>query len=219
MTTPRPPFQGDETPLNPADVGTDELGRELSGDQQDGDQVFYRRQGEVEDSEHEFNDVAQYEGEPEVDAVAAGAVRIEDLTDLELREGETSNPDIAAEEGLTWVAPVDPPVVPDPDDPQGARIAAGFGVSAEDESYDTSNRAELITAEDDFEGRIREALLADAATTEYADQIVIGTRGATVVIRGIVDDIDDTDTIVEVISRVSGVDEVIEELEVRGITD
>jgi osmotically-inducible protein OsmY len=48
---------------------------------------------------------------------------------------------------------------------------------------------------------------------------VIGTRGGTVAVRGLVDDIDDTDNVVEVISRVSGVDEVIDELEVRGVTD
>jgi hypothetical protein len=219
VTGPRPPSQGDDTPLNPPDVDTDELGRELSGDQQDGDQVFYRRQGEVQESDREFNDVAQYEGEPEIDRVGNDAVRVEDLAELELREGETGNPDVAAEEGLTWVPPVDPPVVADPDDPQGARIAAGFGTSAEDSPYDSSNRAELLTAEDDMEARIREALLADSATTQYADSLVIATRDATVAVRGVVDDLDDTDIIVEVIGRVEGVDEVIEELEVRGVTD
>jgi osmotically-inducible protein OsmY len=49
--------------------------------------------------------------------------------------------------------------------------------------------------------------------------LVIGTRDGTVVVRGVVDDLDDTDNIVEVITRVSGVDEVVEELEVRGVTD
>ena len=219
MTQPRPPFQGDDTPLNPPDVDADELGNELSGDQQEGDQVFYRRQGEVQDSDREFNDVAQYEGEPEIDPVGGDSVRIEDLAEVELRDGETSNPDVAAEEGLAWVPPVDPPVVADPDDPQGARVAAGFAASAEDSAYDSSNRAELLTAEDDMEARIREALLADSATTQYADTLVIGTRDATVAVRGLVDDLDDTDIIVEVIGRVEGVDEVIEELEVRGVTD
>jgi len=219
VTGPRPPFQGDETALNPSDVDTDELGRELSGDQQEGDQVFYRRQGEVEDSEHEFNDTAQYEGEPEIDPAGSDSVRVEDLAELELREGETNNPDVAAEEGLAWVPPIDPPVVADPDDPQGARIAAGFSTSAEDDTYDASHRGEILTAEDDMEARIREALLADSATTQYADSLVIGTRDGTVAVRGVVDDIDDTDIIVEVISRVAGVDEVIDELEVRGVTD
>jgi hypothetical protein len=209
----------DDTPLNPPDVDTSELGAELAGSQQEGDQVFYRRQGEVEDSEREFNDTAEYEGEPEIDPAGADAVRIEDLAEIELREGETANPDVAAEEGLTWVPPIDPPVVPDLDDPQGAKVAAGFGTTAEDEPLDSSHRSADLTSEDDFTARIREALEADAATTAYADSLVIGTRGGTIVVRGLVDDIDDTDNIVDVITRVPGVDEVVEELEVRGVTD
>jgi hypothetical protein len=207
VSGPRPAPQGDDTPLNPPDL-----------DQPADDQVFYRRQEEVEDSDREFNDVAQYEGEPQISG-GDGALRLDDLTDEELREGETSDPTEATEEGLTWVPPVDPPIVPDLDDPQGAKVAAGFGSSAEDDPYDRSHRAELLTAEDDTDARIREALLADAATSAYADSLVIGSRGGTIVVRGVVDDIDDTDNIVEVITRVTGVDEVIDELEVRGVTD
>lgn len=219
MTGPRPPFQGDDTPLNPPDVDIEELGHELSGDQQEGDQVFYRRQEEVEDDERQFNDVAEYEGEDAIAPTGNDAARIEDLTELELRVGETDDPNIAAEEGLTWVAPIDPPVVPDMDDPQGARIAAGFAASAEDTQYDASHRAEELTSDDDFEERIREALRADAATTAYAETLAIGTRDGIVAVRGVVDDIDDTDTIVDVITRVVGVTEVRDELEVRGVTD
>ena len=207
MTGPRPAPQGDDTPLNAPDL-----------DQPADDQVFYRRQEEVADSDREFNDVAQYEGEPAIDP-GDDVVRLEDLTDAELREGETSDPYVAAEEGLTWVPPVDPPIVPDLDDPQGAKVAAGFGVSAEDDPFDRSHRAELLTAEDDTDARVREALLADAATSAYADSLIIGSRDGTIVVRGVVDDIDDTDNIVEVITRVTGVDEVIDELEVRGVTD
>jgi hypothetical protein len=166
----------------------------------------------------DFNDTAEYEGEAAIDAADRGE-GIEDLADAELRLGETDDPEIAAQEGLTWVPPIDPPVVPDFDDPQGARVAAGFGSTAEDEPYDSSHRSEILTAEEDFEARIRDALYADAATTAYADSLIIGNRGSTVVVRGEVDDIDDTDNVVEVISRVSGVEEVIDETEVRGITD
>jgi hypothetical protein len=200
----------DDTRLNPPDADTD---------QQQGDQVFYRREEEVEDTERSFNDTAQYEGEAEIDPTGDQAVRIEDLADQELRVGETDDPNIAAEEGLTYVPPTDPPVVPDMDDPQGVRIAAGIGSSAEDGPYDSSHRAEELTSDDDFEERIREALRADAATSAYAETLAIGTRDGVVAVRGVVDDIDDTDMIVEVITRVTGVTEVRDELEVRGVTD
>ena len=40
---------------------------------------------------------------------------------------------------------------------------------------------------------------------------MIGTRGSTAVVRGIVDDVDDSDTIVAVIESVDGIEEVIDE--------
>jgi hypothetical protein len=144
---------------------------------------------------------------------------LELLTELELREGETSDPNVAAEEGMSWVPPIDPPVVADAEDPEGARVAAGFGVDALEEPYDASHHSELLAVEDEFENRIREALLADSSTSRYADSVVIGNRGGTVVVRGIVDDIDDTDNIAAVISNVAGVGEVVDELEVAGVTD
>jgi len=215
MSGPRPPFQGDDTPLNPPDVPLEELGHELSGDQQEGDQVFYRRANEVEFGTRELTDTELYEGILPSSDVAD----LEGLAATELRDDETDDPNIAAEEGLAYVPPIDPPVVPDLDDPQGVRVAAGFGVSADDGPYDSDHRGELLSARDDMEDRIREALRADAATTAYAESLVIGTRGGTVAVRGVVDDLDDTDNVVEVITRVAGVDEVIEELEVRGVTD
>ena len=199
---PRPTFQGDDTPLNPPDVPVEKKTHELSGEQQQGEQVAYLRQDEVSGPSTEFNDTAQYEGYPTPGSVGDGLPRLEELTDRELREGETDDPAIAAAEGLTWVPPTDPPVVADYDDPQGAQAAAGFGVTAED-----------------FEERIRAALRADAATTQYADALAIATRNGTVAVRGAVDDIDDTDNVIDVISRVTGVRDVIDELEVPGVTD
>ena len=181
----------------------------------DDDQVFYRRTDEVEIDRSEPNDTELYEGE----LSSSDASVIEDLTEAELRDGETDDPNVASEEGLTYVPPIDPPVVPAPDDPQGARVAAGFGVDADDEPYDRSHNAELIGSEDEIVERIREALLADSATTQYADTLAIAARGGRVGVRGVVEDIDDTDNIIDVISRVSGVDEVIDELDVPGITD
>jgi len=208
-------MQGDDTPLNPPDVETEDLARELAGDQADGDQVFYRRTDEVDVADGELTDTELYEGLVGRSEVAT----IEDLARSELRSDETDDPSVAAEEGLAYVPPVDPPVAVDPDDPQGLRVAAGFGVSADDEPYDADHQSELLPAADEFEERIREALRADAATTAYADALAIGTRNGTVAVRGLVDDLDDSDNVVEVISRVTGVDEVIDELEVRGVTD
>jgi hypothetical protein len=190
----------------------DDAARQLAGEQPEGDQAAFRRQDEVAEP-HRTTDTELYEGQP----AQPDTDTIEGLTELELREGETDDPGVAAEEGLAWVPPTDPPVVPDADDQQGAQVAAGFGATSLDEPYDTSHQAELMSEESDVAARVRDALRADAATSRYAEDLLIGTRGSTVVIRGQVDDLDDSDTVVEVASRVTGIDDVVDELEVRGI--
>lgn len=172
----------------------------------------------------ELTDTDIYEGELEAGVHddspnEPAADNLESLVATELRDGETANPDVAAEEGFTWVPPIDPPVVPDPDDPQGIQIAAGFGTEAGVEPFDEDHHSEILTASDEFDERVREALRANSATSAFADNLVIGTRDGMVVVRGVVDDIDDTDNIAEVISTVAGVTEVVDETEIAGITD
>jgi len=198
------------------------VSRERTADQPDDDQVAYRRRDEV-DHLGELTDTDIYEGELEAGVhddlpTEPEEKNLELLTELELRAGETDNPAVAAEEGMTYVPPIDPPVVPDLDDPQGVQVAAGFGGSALDEPYDSDHRAELLDAESDATARVREALRADARTSRYADSLAIGTRGSTVALRGVVDDLEDSDNVIEVVNHVSGVADVIDELEVRGIT-
>lgn len=201
--------------------GDDEaFARELAGDRPADAEAAYFREDTVE-SRGALTDTEMYEGELEsgsLDDVSGGGAPdgLELLTELELRGDETDDPNVAAEEGMTWVPPVDPPVVPS-DDPQGISVAAGFGVSALEEPYDDDHRSEPLSAEGDLNDRIREAIRADAATSRFADVIVIGVRDGTVVLRGMVDDIDDTDNVAAVVERVSGVDEVIDEIEVSAL--
>jgi hypothetical protein len=209
------------TPLAGPDPEPEDKRTEMAGAQDEGDQVFYRRSDEV-DRTGGLTDTEIYQGELEagVNDDLPGrpdSENIEDLAALELREGETDDPNVAAEEGLTWVPPIDPPVVPDPDDPQGIQVAAGFGQSALDEPYDADHHSETLADEDELSARVREALRADASTSQYADSLVIGTRGSTVALRGVVDDVDDSDNVVAVASRVSGIAEVIDELDVRAL--
>ena len=97
-------------------------------------------------------------------------------------------------------------------------MAAGFGVSAMDEPYDFSHRDEEdISSEGELNELIRDALRSDAATSRWADMIVVGVRGDTVVLRGMVEDLDDTDEVVAVVERVTGVGEVIDEIQVRAL--
>ena len=138
---------------------------------------------------------------------------LDDLDLEDLRDGETDDPGVAAQEGLTYVPPIDPPVVADPEAPDGIVPGAGIAVSAESEPYDDSHRGTDLDPESESNLRIREALRADAQTSVLVDRLIVGTRGSVAVIRGVVDDIDDSDSIVEVVSRVKGISDVIDETE------
>jgi|GEM_PF-1560430 len=160
-----------------------------------------------------------YQGEIEAgvdDDLPNDAESLELLTELELRGDETDDAFEAVEEGETYIPPIDPPTVPSADgDYQNARIAAGFGHSARESTYDDDDATSFLPADDDFTERVRDALRADSATTAYADRVRIFTRGRTVILRGLVDDLDDSDNLIEVVSAVHGVEEVIDELDVR----
>ena len=65
--------------------------------------------------------------------------------------------------------------------------------------------------------RVREAIRAESATSEYADMVEVETAGGIVRLRGVVADLVDEENLVAAAERVSGVSEVIDELEVEGI--
>jgi hypothetical protein len=142
---------------------------------------------------------------------------LEVLASGELRSGETYDPDVASEEGLAWVPPSDPPVIADPEEEDGIIVASGIGTSALDEPFDEDHRSEDLTVEGDLNARIREAIRADAATSPYADRILIAVLGSTAILRGVVDDISDGDELVAVVERVKGVNEVRDETEVASL--
>jgi hypothetical protein len=204
------------TPLNPPDVPVEEKQRQLEGRRRHEDQAAYIDQSDTDDL-GQISTTDQLLGEVEAgvnDDLPSDDESLELLTELELRADETDSAYEASEEGITYVPPIDPPTVPS-DDPQGAEIAAGMGSSALDEPYDADHHSDFLPDGDEVSARVREALRADSSTTQYADTVRIVTRGRTVILRGLVDDIDDSDNMVAVAQYVTGIDEVIDELEVR----
>jgi hypothetical protein len=193
----------------------------LEGEEAPADQDAVLDPDEIE-SEPGVTDTEIYLGELEAGVpgdrlgTAGDVASIEGLADRDFRSGETDDPYVAAEEGLTWVPPVDPPVVPS-DDPQGVEIAAGTGVSALADPYDDDHRQGDLSDELDLTSQIREALRADAATSSFADQLEIVTRNSTAIVRGPVDSLDDGDSIAEVVGRVKGIDEVVDQTTVEGL--
>lgn len=200
--------------LDPDDVKMIEEIQTLQGEEMPIDQDAVLEPDEFESRRTPtLTELDRGEAAPDPDLLGGDIATLDGLAAEELRDGETDDPDVAAEEGLTYVPPSDPPIRLDPDDPEGIEVAAGAAVSALSEPYDEDHATELLPDGLELTARIRDALEADGATTGLADRLVIGTRGSTVVVRGVVDDIDDSDSIVAVIERVTGVENVIDETE------
>lgn len=187
----------------------------LQGEELPIDQDVFLEPGEIEER-REPTRTELDQGDPLTDPrIAHGDIASLDglAMDADLRDGETDDAGVAAQEGLTWVPPIDPPVVPSRDDGESVEMAAGFGVDALADPYDADHRSGEIAAEGDLNQRVRDALRADAATSVIEDQLVIGVKGGIVVVRGTIDDVDTSDDIVAVIERVAGVTEVRDETE------
>jgi BON domain len=171
------------------------------------------------DGQGQITDTRIYEGELEARVPGSdqpdesAAENIEGYAVDGFRDGETDDPGEAAEEGLAWVPPTDPPTVPG--DLGQPEIGAGFGTSALDEPYDPDHEGEALSPRDDVEARVLEALRADAATSALAAGLTIEAEGGAVTIDGEIDDVDDEDAIVAVAERVAGVAGAVSRLRLR----
>lgn len=202
--------ESDAEHLSPEDVAA------LEGTPSPSDQDAFVEPFEIERADAP-TDTEVYEGNLEAGVAPAPGDPLDELTMLDDRPGETDDPNVAAEEGETWVPPVDPPVVADATAPDQMTIAAGFGETAQDEPFDADHHAEALTQDDEVTARVREALLADARTSRLAERVGVDTEAGTVTIAGTVDDIEDGDLLMEVASEVTGVADVVDETDVEGL--
>lgn len=120
------------------------------------------------------------------------------LVERELRAGETDDVMESVEEGLTYVLPIDPPQSLDPNNDTQLDLDPEFG-------------------DDDITAQVRDALRRDAQTIGLVDRVRVAVVNGVVIVRGEVDDLDDTDNLVAVISDVPGVEAVRDETTVRGL--
>jgi hypothetical protein len=207
------------TPLNGPSPSIEEQLRQMAGYRSADDQGEFPAADEV-DTLGQITETDIYEGQLEAGTAddlpgEPDSENLEMLTELELRDGETEDPMEAVEEGMTYIPPIDPPTVPGGYD--NAEIASGLGVDALDEPYDADHHSSFLDADDEIKARVREALRADSSTTQYVGHIAIEVRGGTVTLRGHVDDLTDSDNLLAVAEYVECVEEVVDELRVRGL--
>lgn len=207
-----------DLPLNPPDVPWEQKQRQLEGDRPREEQAAFIDVSDTDDL-GQLTSMGKYEGELEAgvdDDLPGDEENLELLTERELRAEETDDPMEAVEEGFTYVPPIDPPLIPG-GGYENAQIASGLGVSALEEPYNEDHHTSFLVDDDEMSARVREALRADSSTTQYADQITIETRSGVVVLRGVVDDLEDSDNLLAVAEYVEGVIEVIDQLRVRNL--
>lgn len=210
------------TPLNPPEPEGEDKVRELMGERRQEDQSAI-----VDYSEIDTLDAATatelYEGEPgesleNENQAGEDLDSLDMLTERELRADETDDAMEAIEEGYTYVPPIDPPTVPSPDGGyETADVANGFGISSLEEPYNQDTHGNFLPSDDEMVARVREAFRLDSSTTAYANRIAIAVNNGIVTLRGVVDDMVDSDNLIAVAEYVEGVDEVIDELDVRGM--
>jgi hypothetical protein len=207
------------TPLNPPSPPIEEQLRQMAGYRSGDNQGEFPAADELDDL-GQISSTDVYEGQLEAGTADdlpgdPDAENLELLTELELRADETDDPMQAVEEGYTYIPPIDPPTIPSGAD--NAEIASGAGLSALDEPYDEDHHDGFLPADDEMRARVREALRADSSTSQYAGRIAITARGGVITLRGLVDDLVDSDNLLAVAEYVDGVDEVVDELRVRGL--
>jgi hypothetical protein len=168
------------------------------------------------------NDTRTYEGEPEPypssgdESTASVADKLELLETTLLRGDETDDPNEAAEEGLTWVPPIDPPVHLDSDG-ESDMTSGLAGMSLDQPDGDADDDGSSTWGDDDTTARIRDALAADALASAFVDDLRIESDGTRVRILGEVDDLDDEEQVVAIASAVPGVEDILNGIRVRAI--
>lgn len=140
-----------------------------------------------------------------------------EIVDTQDDAGRTYQPQKAVEEGLSYTPPRDPATVPSKEDPQGSEIAAGFAPSMEDAQPNVRDVPPTIDEADlAIEQKIGVVLRYDSETAHLTDVSPLVTHGV-VSLYGTVPTRGDLGHVYEIVSKVDGVERVINHLEVADL--
>lgn len=133
------------------------------------------------------------------------------LDDPSVDRDRETEPDLdfdAADDESTWDPPIDPPVVPRGRD--GVEVAGAVSELVDDENL---SAVDGTLGDDEITLRVRRLLRMDSSTSML--RVQVSTEDGVVTLRGLVQTYEDTDNAAEVASRVEGVVDVLDELEVE----
>lgn len=192
------------------------------------DQEDYKREQSTQEADPELTDLpaGQEEELPEDIEVSLEELEVEtgdadedlaveDQFDTQHTDGHTYNPWLAADQGLTYTPPTDPPTVASDTRGEGIEIGAGFSPSMEE-----SNPDEEILPEDvdnqalDLEEDVLVALRYNSETG-HLDNVRVYAENGVVSLFGTVPTEDDLARVYEIVYELEGVREVRNHMDVE----
>lgn len=154
----------------------------------------------------------------ELEEIEAGLQRdleSDQIYDTQHTDGSTTNPEQAEEQGLVYIPPDDPPVIPS-DDLQGVEIAAGF----DDSLYGEDPRAEELPAQlwgndEELEELVMTALKHNSETSTMTD-IRVAAQDGVVHLYGVVATDEEAAIVDQLVRDLDEVGEVVNHLDTEG---
>jgi len=131
----------------------------------------------------------------------------EQLIDTARTDGHTFNPHHAADQGLTYTPPTDPPVLP-ADNDQGVRVAAGFAHSMEDANPNARRVPERVEGNDLALEEDARSALRNNSESSHLDNVTVRVENGIAYLDGTVMSEDDFAIVDRIISHLDGIDEV-----------
>lgn len=131
-------------------------------------------------------------------------------------DGSTLDPHEAMDQGLVYTPPSDPPILPS-DDPQGAKVGAGFAISMEESNPDVEQLPERVANNDlDLEEDIVTALRINSETG-HLHNIKLQVHEGVVRLWGSVFSEEDIAIVEHLIRDLDGVVEVVNHLQLASV--
>ena len=154
----------------------------------------------------------------ELEEIEAGLQRdleSDQIYDTQHTDGSTTNPEQAEEQGLVYIPPDDPPVIPS-DDLQGVEIAAGF----DDSLYGEDPRAEELPAQlwgndEELEELVMTVLKHNSETSTMTD-IRVAAQDGVVHLYGVVATDEEAAIVDQLVRDLDEVGEVVNHLDTEG---
>lgn len=139
----------------------------------------------------------------------------EEIFDTQHTDGSTSNPEQAEEQGLVYIPPDDPPVIPS-DNLQGAEVAAGFDAAIAGEDPRARRvPARLLGNDEDLEAMVRTALIKNSETSTLQD-VRVAVQDGVVHLYGVVSSLEEIAIVDQLVRDLEAVDEVVNHLDAEG---